>query len=812
MTKQRIHFLLAAIIALLSLAAYLPAIGNHFVNWDDDRIVYDNPYIRSINWSFFKWAFSGILLTGYWNPLVWISHATDYALWKSDPAGHHFTNIVLHAANTFLVVLLVIKLFKAALYSSANPSGVTGSGVLPLLGDRAVLITAGMTGALFGLHPIHVESVAWVSERKDLLCALFFLLSIRSYIAFAIDRADVAGGNRTTTFLRSRQYLLSLAFFVLALASKAMAVTLPFVLLLVDWHPLRRLTRQNFIAVFIEKIPFMAFSALISVVTVVAQQAIGTVRTLDTISLSTRALVAVKSLIMYLFKMAMPGDLLPFYPYDRGISFFSIEYLSLIALVITITVLSMVIAKRYRLWLSVWGYYAVTLLPVLGLVKVGEYSMADRFTYLPSLGPFLLVGLATAWAWEKTDSLAKRGLIAKNAIAILAIVTCLIMTYGTLKQIAIWKNSIVFWSYVIEKVPHRVPVAYNNRAIAFMESGQFDRALEDYTTAIDLDSASPGAYNNRGVAYQEIGQFDRAIKDHTKAITLKPDSPDSYKNRGLAFKEIGQLDRAMGDFNKAIALDPGYADAYTSRGMAYKVMGRTELAMENYDKAISLDPMRSISYNNRGALFLEMRQLDLAIKDFTTAIKLNPKAAQTYTSRGLAFEQKGRVERALEDYTSAINVNPGFANAYNNRGLILERMGQFDQALEDFNNAVRLDPSSVEALYNRGLVLEDMGKFDLAVADYSKAIGLNPDDYLSYGSRGVAFRKLGQVDKAVADLSRAISLNPGFAQAYLDRGNCFREKGRNALAKKDYQESCRLGIKVGCDAVRAYTVPGAGNP
>lgn len=648
MNKQRVIYYLAGLVSLVTFVVYLPALWNDFVLWDDDLFIYNNLRIRSLDWNFFKWAFSDISVS-HWRPLVWISHALDYSIWGMRPLGHHLTNVLLHAANTFIVVYLAIRLLDVSNRVRMKHD------LPPLLTDQAILITGGVAGMLFGLHPLHVESVAWITERKDVLYSLFFLLSVSAYIRYVEIAAESAASQKEErAFFFNRHYLLSLAFFVLALSSKAMAVTLPFVLLILDWYPLKRMNcLKDFAAAFKEKLPFMTFSVSIAIVTVIAQKKSGAMSFDESVQLPERVLVAFKALIVYLWKMLAPVNLVPFYPYEKDISLASFAYSGSIVVVIGITVACIVIAKKRPLFLAIWGYYVVSLVPVLGIIRTGTYSMADRYTYLPSLGPFLAFGLFVAWGLAKVDLMKQRPSLIKLLVAVTAIFLFSGMSYLTVKQIAVWKNSLVLWSYVIEKEPDRVPIAYNNR----------------------------------GLAYKEIGQVERAIDDYNAAIRLAPADAKPYTNRGIVFGEIGQFEQAMEDFNAAIALNPKYADAYTSRGLVFEIRGQLEMAVEDYNTAIELKPLNMEAYLNRGVAFARMAQFDRAIKDYDRAISLNPYDYLTYSNRGIALSKSGQVTAAIKDFTSAIALNPRALDAYLVRGELFQKEGKHELALRDYQTA-----------------------------------------------------------------------------------------------------------------------------
>ncbi len=641
-------YYLAAAVSIVTFAVYLSALQNEFIVWDDDLYVYENFHIRSLNPAFFRWAFFDFHASN-WHPLTWISHALDYAVWGLNPMGHHLTNNILHSVSAFVVVFLIIRLLDVVKVRTIQ-SGQSG-----FLDDRTIMITAGVTGFLFGLHPVHVESVAWVSERKDLLCALFFLLSIMAYTKYAGSQGAGVRGQGSES--NNKHYLLSLGFFILALLSKPMAITLPAVLLLLDWYPLERVRSfKAFRDAIVEKLPFIALSLASSILTVLAQRAGNALASVEAAPLSMRVFVGVKSLASYLWKTVLPVNLIPFYPYPKDVSFLSLEYVSSMILVSGITITCIIMAKKQRLWLLAWGYYVITLLPALGIVQVGSQSMADRYMYLPGLGPFLIIGLMSAWAWARINRLDNWSLTVKSLSAAAAILMFISLSYLSFKQIGIWKNSVVFWSYVIEKEPERVPVAYYNRGITFEKIGQSDRAIEDYNKAIALKPSYYEAYNNRGLSFQKMGLLDKAIKDLEVAMAMNPSSPEAYNNLGKIYRKTGQFDRAMENYNRAIALNPLYHEAYYNRAIVYEKTGRLDAAIENYNKAIVLNPSYYEAYNNLGVLYGNAGLFDKAIENISKAILLNQSQAGSYLNRGTLYFRVGNKELAVSDLQKACDL------------------------------------------------------------------------------------------------------------------------------------------------------------
>lgn len=609
----------ALFVALITFLVYLPALQNGFVNWDDPDYVYENQNIRSIDFRSLKWMFSTFHMQN-WHPLTWLSHAVDYAIWGLNPMGHHLTSIIFHGLNAFLIVVLVMRLLDK------RSEGLLSS---PLNNrtHQTARITAVGIGLLFGLHPLHVESVAWISERKDVLYAFFFLLSIVSYLKYA---SSEQGRQKVLN------YILCMLFFIFSLMSKPMAMTLPVVFITLDIYPLGRLELRSLFKfhhkVFAEKLPFITLGLASAIITMVAQQK---EITSFEVHPGERILIAFGSLGFYLFKTIWPIDLSPLYPYPSRISLLSLQYVSSLFVISGITVFCILSWKKYKVFLAVWVYFIVTLLPVLGVVKIGTQAAADRYTYLPSIGPFFLMGLCMAWLWKK-DAAPKNGVTLKRlSVIAFSILISSILSVMTIKQIGIWRDSLTLWDTELKR--YSIPVAYNNRGNAYLMLGQYQQAIEDYNKALEQDRDFAKAYNNRGLAYGNLGKYQLAIEDFSVSIRKNNREPMAYFNRGNVFK-------ALGDYQKAI---------------------------EDYSKAIELNPRKADFYNNRGNTFLKLYSYQQAIEDFNVAIRLNCDYDKAYLNRGIAYESLGNFKEALEDYrTSARLGNKQVQEYLRSKGIV----------------------------------------------------------------------------------------------------------------------------------------------
>lgn len=724
----RNKYILAIIVALITFIVYLPALQNDFVLWDDDVNVYENIHLRSLDLTFIKWALSGAPVSSwepvsYWQPLVWISHALDYAMWGLNPAGHHLTSVLLHSINTLLVVLLVITLISGAgtpMFPSLQKRGPSQYSE-----TRAMVAAGGVAGLLFGLHPIHVESVAWVTERKDLVYSLFFLLSILAYVRFITSLGPEGTDGSPRACYRNKYYYGSLFMFCLAAASKPMAVTLPVVLLILDWYPFgRAITLRKAGALLVEKTPFLLISAAVSMATLYTHVLRGAALTLQESSCGERVLTAARAATTYLRKMVMPVDLSPYYPDLQASSFWSFEYYSNGILVCGITMLCIYAAKKQKILLAAWGAYIIMLLPVSGLVRTQSLAIADRFFYLPSVGPILLAGVGVAWLCLKIDFMGRWKTILIAAAVTAAFVLCNALVYSTHTMIAVWKNSITLWSFVIDREPTRAVTAYLNRGAAFGAAGRTKQALADFNTAIDLDSTVYQAYNNRGDIERELGQLDRAEADYTKAIMLNPDFYTAYNGRGRLLKDAGKFQQAIADYTTAIALKHDFSEAYTNRGILYAETARPNLALNDFTSAISINPYYADAYTARGLVLINLGHPEQALQDLNKAVSLKPVSVEARLNRGVAYERMGKLQNALEDYSTAITLNPADYLVYNNRGNVFARLNNREKAVEDQTTSISLRPDFAKAYVDRAEVYTALGKRWLAKSDYQKACQL----------------------------------------------------------------------------------------
>ncbi len=548
MWRKKEPLILCVLLAAVTLAAFWQVGDCGFITLDDDAYVTKNEHVREgITLRGIAWAFTAGHASN-WHPLTWLSHMLDAELFGLQPRRHHLTNLAFHIANTLLLFAVFHRMTKA-LWRSA------------------------FLAALFALHPLHVESVAWVSERKDVLSTLFWLLTTGAYILYAEGR-----GLRISSAV--------LAFLVLGLMSKPMLVTLPVVLLLLDYWPLSRMAaasglRPSWASIrplIREKIPLFAIAALSAIITYAVQHQGGAVRSFESFPVGVRMANAVVSSVLYIEKMFWPRDLAVFYPHPGPWPLWQVFGALAFLLAVTFLVLR---ASRRAPYLAVgWLWYGVTLLPVLGIVQIGSHGMADRYTYVPLIGLFVMV------AWGVPDLLngwrfRREALVASSALILLCLFSL------TRAQVGYWQSSMTLYDHTL-KVTGGNGLIHHNRGVEYARLGDYARAIEDFDRAVEINPRFALAYVNRGVASGRLGRHERAIEDFDRAIEINPHLAMAYFNRGVACRNLGDPVRAIGDFDRAIEINPGYAAAYFDRGLLHGRMGNHRQALADLQTAARL--------------------------------------------------------------------------------------------------------------------------------------------------------------------------------------------------------------------------------
>lgn len=666
--------------ALVTLLLYLLTLNNGFVNWDDNLYVFENRILLSPSLWTIKWFFTAVVAYN-WHPLTLLSFALDSVLWGLDAWGLHLTNALLHSANTFLVCSITAILARRASGEEAI--------------SKKTLITALLSALLFGLHPVHVESVAWISERKDVLYAFFFLLSILSYLKYSYVSAK--GTARA-------YYLLSIVFFTLSLMSKPMAVSLPIVLLIIDYYPLKRLSLKG----LAEKIPFFALAIGASIVTIFSQAEALTPNA--TYTLYTRILVAVRAGAFYLYKLIIPTRLAPMYPYPDDIGLLNPEVAISIAIVTAITAICLYMAKRRPLFITLWLFYLVTLAPVIGIVKVGEQAAADRYLYLPALAPFIIAALISGSLYAGAVKKARRGAL----FLIIIISASIIFALGakSIAQINIWKNSETLWTHQKRLYPDH-PLAYNNLGSLYFASGNMEEAIVRYREALKINPDYIKARNNLASALTRLGRFDEASREY--ALILGKDTTNTLVliNIGINHAEQGRFNKAIDYYKRAIELNPLDPYAYYNLAIAYTGLGDSREAKSAYQSAIELNPKDANAKNNLANLFFSENKIERAQALYLEAVKIDPKHAPALNNLGIIMDNKKRYDESLAYYKKSIEADPAYVSAHYNMAITLEDLGRYKEAIRNYKEVLRLDPEHAGARMNIEAILSKERKSEL---------------------------------------------------------------------------------------------------
>jgi len=445
-----------------------------------------------------------------------------------------------------------------------------------------------------------------------------------------------------------------------------MAVTLPLVLLILDFYPFRRFDQKgSFIKVaLLEKLPFFLLSGAVSFMTIIAQKQEGAMGAMEHLSLWKRVLGAVHALGFYAAKTVWPVDLVPFYPLDLNISLFTWENMLSLLFVLSVTVVSVTLWRRMPLFLAAWSYFLITLLPVLGIIQVGSQAMADRYMYLPIGGPLMVIGAMGAMAWGKGKNLSYlfTGLCLFFSIAISVV---------TVKQIPVWKDSLSLWEYVISKEPE-VALAHINLGLAYNKQNRTEDAIQEFLTALQINADNAAVHNHLGLAYKSQGRTEDALKAYLSAIRIKPDYAEVHYNMGKLYDKQRRIDEAVKEYRTAIQIDPDYAEAHNNLAIDYASLGRAEDAIREFQTAIKINPGSVKVHNNLGIMYARQGRTGDAIKEFLVEIKINPDFYGAHYNLGVAYRTQGRIEEALKEFETVLRLNPNHAGARKNLEMLRE--------------------------------------------------------------------------------------------------------------------------------------------
>ncbi len=661
--KIPITIRLCLFLVIATAIVYGQTLNFNFINFDDDLYVTENRFVQSgLTKDSFIWSFSfKDKKKNYWHPLTWISHMLDVQLYGMDPGRHHLTNVLFHLANTLLLFLILNR--------------VTGT-----------RWQSAFVAILFALHPINAESVAWVAERKNVLSTFFWMLTLWVY-SYYTKRPGL------------KRYLSLLWVFCLGLLAKPMLVTLPFVLLLLDYWPLKRIVfRQQVrgnqrpgVGVIMEKVPLLGLSLLSIYLSSASVQGMGNVMTFQSRPLMLRIANATVSYVKYIAKMIWPQNLAVFYPFPDKIPLWQFT-----AALTSLIVLSLLVfrERKRRPYLGVgWLWYLGTLIPVIGLVQVGLWpAMADRWAHIPLIGIFIML------AWGVPD-LLKRWRFSQSAlVAAVTVVlsTCLVLAWV---QVGYWKDSFTVFRHALEVTSNNY-IAHNIFGIELKNQGKIDEAVTHFKTALKIKPNYALPHYNLANSLELLGEVAEAVKHYERAIRLSPDLASAHNNLGVLLEKQGKLNEAVGHFKAVLALNSDDAGVHLNIGNVLVKQEKYDAAFKHYNEALRIDPGDADVYYNLGIAFNKQEKTDAAINQFSKALKNNPDFAEARYNLANVMVKKGRLDEAIGHYRKALTIKPGYIEILNNLAFVLATQKKYEKAIGTLKKLVPLQPDNPKIYYN----------------------------------------------------------------------------------------------------------------
>ena len=665
--RPRLIFTTALILIVLTLLVFAQVGGHKFLSYDDNLYVTDNQTVQGgLSWSGVAWAFT-TMHAANWHPLTWLSLMLDIQLFGPSPGALHLVNVLFHAVNVTLLFLILARMTGATWRSA-------------------------FVAALFAIHPLHVESVAWVAERKDVLSVFFGLLTIWAYVRYAARPA-------------LSLYAWVVLFLVLSLLSKPMLVTMPFLLLLLDYWPLGRMggrlqlvpgsvpARQQvaLTRLIAEKIPLLALCVASSVVTILAQRR-GDAMAEDSLSIGLRLANAAVSYVRYLGKAVWPASLSVFYPHT-GSAMPAWQAIGALLLLLMLTSLFLLRIKRSP-WLAFgWFWFLGTLVPVIGLVQVGAQSIADRYTYFPLIGVFVMV------AWEAPDLL--KGLrVGPRALWACSILVIVVLAGLTWRQIGFWENHETLFRHAISVTTNNC-VAHDSLAEALIRKGDLEEAAVHLRETLRLCPKDEQAWYNLGVLQKNKGELPEAENSLREALRLKPGYTMAWSNLGAVYLASGRVPDAIGALLEAARHAPGDASIRFNLGSVYGKTGRFAEAIDAYRDAIRLKPDYVAAWNNLGIAYQNLGRTAEAIAAFRQAAQIRSDDPLAWYNLGILYAKAGEFAGAAEALREAARLGPGHAASWYHLGLAYSSLGKRQEALDVAQKLRSLDAGSAEDLLHQ---------------------------------------------------------------------------------------------------------------
>jgi tetratricopeptide (TPR) repeat protein len=668
------------------MALYWQVTAYDYINFDDPEYVANNVVVKQgLSKETITWAFK-TTKTANWHPLTWISYLLDVHFLGSTPGVHHLINLLFHATNAVLL-FIVFRRMTAGVWPSA------------------------IISALFAIHPLHVESVVWISERKDVLSTMFWILTMWCYTGY-------------TTHKDIKRYLAALVLFSLGLMAKPMLVTLPCILLLLDYWPLDRLrlfgektdrnktSLSSMLPLIWEKIPFFVITTASSIVTFMAQKSEGAVKSLDLIAFNLRLANALNSYIGYFKKIIWPYPLAVFYPYPAYYPWW--KTIGSLLLLIAMFYLAFRNMKRHPYLLVGWLWYVGSLVPVIGILQVGSQAMADRYTYVPAIGIFII------FVWGANE-LLRRWRIHKAGILTGTLLLFAALIAATWVQTTHWKDSMTLFRHAIA-VTHDNYLAHSNLAGTYAQKRQFDKAIGHYAEALRAKPDDTMAHNNLGLALAHKGRYADAVQHYSEALRLNPNYAEAHNNLGIALAKQGSWNEAIKHYRKAIELRPRYAEAHNNLATVLVKEGRMDEAISHYSEAVDSDPYLETAIILLALSLAQQGQVDEAVLTLEKGLKRIPNSADLNNHLGMLHHVSGNLDTAVIFYRKAISLQSDHGEALNNLAAALVQKKEYEEALIICKKLVNQHPDRPETYYNVASVYALQRQIEKSVEWLRKAI------------------------------------------------------------------------------------------
>lgn len=669
--------LIPALVAVIAVVPFLPALSNELVNWDDFDTLIVNTRYQGLGWTQLGWMFTTFHL-GHYQPLSWLTWSLDYLLWGTEPFGFHLTNLLIHAANAALFYFLGRRLLESAAPESKQEH--------PL----RIAVAAAFAALVFAAHPLRVESVAWATERRDVLSAHFLLWTVICYC-----RAKTIEKTRRG----ERLWMIgSLAFYLLSLLSKATGITLPVLLCILDAYPLKRFWAASEKGsglrawkLLVEKIPFVIMAVTFGVLAILAQDYAGALSRLESYPLSHRTAQAFYGIVFYLWKTLWPTGLSPLYQlYSKPTLFDPLDRPFVIAasLVLVITVALFIWRRHWPGALAAWACYILVLSPVLGLAQSGPQFVADRYSYLSCSSWALLAGAGLLHLF-RVHSIASnrrgRWMFAAGCGGVIVLALGLL----TWKQTRVWRTSETLWRHAIAINPESSRARFY-LGIVLKGNNRVPEAVEEYRRALQIDPDLTDVYHHLAQSLGALGELDQAIENLRRYIAKAPPSTIAHIDLGIFLGRQGKSDEEMAEYRRALEIDPKSAEAHYGLGTASSARGELDKARGYFARAIELNPKKSEYYFSLGNLLVKLNLLDEATESFRQAVRVNPDFPLARNNLGRLLAARGDLTGAMEQFREALRVDPAFAPAHESMAQLLAQLGRRAEAMEHYREAVRL--------------------------------------------------------------------------------------------------------------------------